>query len=363
MYMKQTELIKKLLPGFIPLIVFIIADEIWGTKVGLIVAVLTGIAELIYSWGKEKKLDKFVILDTLLLVALSGVSILLENDIFFKLKPGLIELILCTILGVSAFTRIDIVGGMTKRFMKGVSINDEQQHKMRKSLRNMFWVVIAHTILVFYSAFYMSKEAWVFISGGLFYIVFGIYFLIEFIKNRYIKKRAVTVQDDEEWLPVVDEGGKIIGKAPRSVCHGTEKLLHPVVHLHVFNPKGYLFLQKRSMNKEIQPGKWDTAVGGHISFGEEIGTALKREAFEEIGLKDFNAKHLFHYIWNSDVEKEMVYSFVTYDYKGIKIHSYEVEDGKFWSPSQIKRDIGKGIFTPNFEHEYGLLTKVIKSGK
>jgi isopentenyldiphosphate isomerase len=206
----------------------------------------------------------------------------------------------------------------------------------------------------------MSKEAWLFISGGLFYIVFGIYFVFEFLKNKIGKKKVDKAYEDEEWLPIVDEDGKIVGKAPRSVCHGGELLLHPVVHLHVFNPKGYLFLQKRPMNKDIQPGKWDTAVGGHISFGEEIGTALKREAYEEIGIKDFKARHILHYIWESDVEREMIYSFVTYDYKGINIHSDEVEEGKFWSPSQIAKNMGKGIFTPNFEHEYGVLIKAIK---
>ena len=40
----------------------------------------------------------------------------------------------------------------------------------------------------------------------------------------------------EEWFPIVDEEGNTIGKAVRSVCHdGKSMLLHPVVHLHLFN--------------------------------------------------------------------------------------------------------------------------------
>ena len=46
-------------------------------------------------------------------------------------------------------------------------------------------------------------------------------------------------------------------------------LLHPVVHLHVMREGGFLYLQKRAMDKDIQPGKWDTAVGGHVDFGEQ----------------------------------------------------------------------------------------------
>jgi len=164
-----------------------------------------------------------------------------------------------------------------------------------------------------------------------------------------------TDSEGEEVFPIVNEEGNIIGKAPRSVCHNGEKILHPVVHLHVLNKNGYLFLQKRPMNKLIQPGKWDTSVGGHISFGENLETALSREAYEEIGLKDFSSRFIGKYKWETEVESELVYYFLTYDYQKIKLHSEEVEEGKFWSPAQIEKQLGKGIFTPNFEYEYNLL--------
>ena len=73
-----------MLPGFIPLFVFILADEIWGTRVGIIVAVGVGVAELIITGIKERRLEKFVLIDTALLVVLSLISILLDNDIFFN---------------------------------------------------------------------------------------------------------------------------------------------------------------------------------------------------------------------------------------------------------------------------------------
>ena len=318
--MKQTELLKKLLPGFLPLFVFIIADEFWGMKVGLVVALLIGLGEMGFTWFREKRLDRFVLLDTALLVALSGISILLENEIFFKLKPALIELILCAILGVSVFSSVDIVGAMTRKYMKGVEMNEVQVVLFKRNLLNLFYIVVAHTGLVFYSAFYMSKEAWAFISGGLFYILFIIYFGFEFFRNRKLTRKNITESlispfENEEWLPVVSEDGKVVGKAPRSLCHNGDKILHPVVHLHVFNPHGHIYLQKRPMQKLVQPGKWDTAVGGHISFGEDLETALRREAFEEIGLENFSAKSLGSYRWDSDIESELVYYFVSYDFQ------------------------------------------------
>ena len=363
--MKKSELIKKLLPGFIPLFVFIIADEYWGMKVGIAVALIIGVGEMGFTWIREKRLDRFVLLDTSMLVALSGISILLENEIFFKLKPALIESILCIILGVSVYSSIDIVGTMTRKYMNGIEMNDDQTNLFKRNLRNLFYIVLIHTGLVFYSAFFMSKEAWAFISGGLFYLVFVVYFIYEFVKNRnYVR----TLNNDtgslsneyEEWLPVVEENGRVIGKASRTSCHKGEKILHPVVHLHVVNPNGHIYLQKRPPEKLVQPGKWDTSVGGHISFGEDLETALRREAFEEIGLLDFSVKSLGNYRWDSEIECELVYCFISYDYKKIKLHSDEVKEGRFWSPSSIDKNLGQGIFTPNFEFEYQLLKKKLK---
>jgi isopentenyldiphosphate isomerase/intracellular septation protein A len=354
--LKQIELIKKLLPGFIPLFVFIIADEIWGMKVGLVVAILIGVIEMVITWIKEKRLDGFVLLDTALLLALSGISILLENDLFFKLKPALLELILDAVIGVSAFSSLDIVGKMTRKYMKGIELNTFQEKLFRKNLRNLFYIIFAHIILVIYSAFYLSSEAWAFISGGLFYILFALYFGFEFVRNKLkAKHQIIQSLDNEEWIPVVDEDGRIIGKAPRSVCHRGDKILHPVVHLHVLNSNGYFYLQKRPFNKLIQPGKWDTSVGGHISFGEDLETALHREAFEEIGLKDFTGRLVGKYRWDTDIESELVYYFISFDYQKIRLHSEEVSEGKFWSPAQIEKELGTGIFTPNFEYEYNLL--------
>ena len=110
-----------------------------------------------------------------------------------------------------------------------------------------------------------------------------------------------------EKLPLVDEEGNLTGAATRRECHNGSKWLHPVVHLHVFNSQGELYLQKRPNWKDIQPGKWDTAVGGHVDLGESVEMALLREAQEELGLKDFTPERLTHYVFESEREKELVF--------------------------------------------------------
>jgi isopentenyldiphosphate isomerase len=129
-------------------------------------------------------------------------------------------------------------------------------------------------------------------------------------------------------------------------------LLHPVVHLHVFNRKGQLYLQKRSMQKDIQPGKWDTSVGGHVSPGEPIGEALVREVREELGLTDFKPEFIGKYIWQSSRERELVYVFKTITHEVPVPDEIEIETGRFWNIKEIMKALGREIFSPNFENEF-----------
>lgn len=165
----------------------------------------------------------------------------------------------------------------------------------------------------------------------------------------------------EEYFPLVDETGAVVGKATRRECHSGSFLLHPVVHLHVFDSQGRLYLQKRALNKDIQPGKWDTSVGGHMDPGETVEQALFREASEELGINGFKPVMLFRYIHRSEVEQEMVYAHYTVYDGQIKPDPSEIEEGCFWTKEAILGQLGTGIFTPNFEAEVEWVFKAVEA--
>jgi len=174
--------------------------------------------------------------------------------------------------------------------------------------------------------------------------------------------------NDNELFAEVDEEGREIGKMTRwEAHHGATpccgmagcppvkgvKRLHAVVHLHLFNSKGELYMQHRPSWKDIQPDKWDTACGGHVDYGESIDEALRREVREELGISNLDGvEFMGKYVFESLRERELVYVHrLVYDGE-VKPSADELNGGRFFTLDEINERMGKKFFTPNFESEY-----------
>ena len=140
------------------------------------------------------------------------------------------------------------------------------------------------------------------------------------------------MDNSKEIFPIVDANGNVTGKITRGEAHNGSRILHPVVHMHVFNKQGDLYLQKRPEWKDIQPGKWDTATGGHVDYGEDIPTAIKREVNEELGIAVDNYKSLGYYVYDSKKERELVYV------NNSSVSSLLLNDGEYVSAKVLLLD-------------------------
>ena len=163
--------------------------------------------------------------------------------------------------------------------------------------------------------------------------------------------------DSSELFDVYDEQGNRIGLAPRRECHGNPRLIHRTAHVVVFSTdRRRILLQRRAMTKDIQPGKWDTAVGGHLSPCEEWEAAARREMGEELGIPEtLQLRLLVHSKIRNTVESEDVAVFAT-DFDG-PFHppADEIDEVRFWTADELRAATGTGAFTPNLEHELQLL--------
>lgn len=351
----MTHSFRQLLPSLVLIAAYFIADELFSPAISVPCVILLGCAEFAYTRIREKVYDKMILLTTLFFCVPGAITIFAQNSVANRLQPAIIESALCILLGIFAFSRTDLSAALPASYRKTMSLTTSQQQSIRKMFKVLFFIFCAHTLFSFFALLTLSVPVASFISGPLLYIITGVFFIVIFIRNRLTLRKMKK----EEWLPVVNEKGEVSGQAPRSVCHSGSMLLHPVVHLHITNEKQELFLQKRSMKKDLLPGIWDTAVGGHIGLNEKVEAALKRETFEELGITNFEARSLGNYVWESPREKELVFSFLCTRHSAIHIDNDEVDEGRFWSKKEIEDGIRQNLLTPNFVHEYNMLLKGI----
>ena len=165
----------------------------------------------------------------------------------------------------------------------------------------------------------------------------------------------------EEMLPVVEPSGLVTAQAYRAWCHGGSKLLHPVVHLHIINRSGEVYLQQRGAHKDLLPLRWDTAVGGHVSYGEYIEEALYREAAEELHFFDFNPVWLTAYQFESESERELVNVFAAVGNFRLRPDPEELCGGRYWKDAELMEAYGNGILTPSFQSEYTKIRRMLQA--
>ncbi len=157
---------------------------------------------------------------------------------------------------------------------------------------------------------------------------------------------------EEELLDLVDEHDRVIGGTRRRDVHGNPALIHRVAHVIVLNDRGGIFLQKRCGTKDVQPGKWDTSVGGHVDRGETYFSAARREMAEELGITDAELRFSHKYLHRNSYESEYVATFLAEWTGDIRLDHTEIDEGRFWTASEIASKRNSGLFTPNFLDEF-----------
>ncbi|MCS6771420.1 MAG: NUDIX domain-containing protein [Kiritimatiellae bacterium] len=168
----------------------------------------------------------------------------------------------------------------------------------------------------------------------------------------------------DEYFDIVDREGRIVGRALRSECHGNPALIHQAVHVQVFDQEGRLFLQKRASSKDIEPGKWDSSVGGHLRPGESPREGAQRELEEELGVRAVLGDPAYSYLWQSPQETELVRTFVMVHPGPFRLQASELEDGRFWTMQEIEELLVSGLATLQFAYEFPMLRDWLRrSGK
>ena len=142
-----------------------------------------------------------------------------------------------------------------------------------------------------------------------------------------------------ELLSVVDENDRIIDSRPRSEIHA-QGLRHRAVHILVFNDDEWLFLQKRSMLKDLNKGLWDTSAAGHVDLGEDYTPCALREAEEELGVDVRETlTPLFKLAASPQLGMEFVQVYRCRHNGPFQLAPTEIDEGRWFSASEIDRRV------------------------
>src|SRR5215472_14915853 len=145
----------------------------------------------------------------------------------------------------------------------------------------------------------------------------------------------------EDIFDIVNDRDEVIGRAPRSEVHAGG-LLHRAVHVLVFNARGEIFLQKRSMKKDRQPGVWDSSASGHVDSGEDYDSCAIRELSEELGFRPTTPPtRLFKLAASHETDQEHVWVYSSEGSGPFTLHPDEIERGDWFPPEHVSQWIAE----------------------
>lgn len=141
----------------------------------------------------------------------------------------------------------------------------------------------------------------------------------------------------DEIFDIVNEQDEVIGQKPRKLVH-RDGDRHRAVHVLVFNSRGEVFLQKRSMSKDTFPGAWDSSASGHLGCGEDYDACAIRELREEIGLITAAApRRLFKINACDETGQEFVWVYRLESEGPFQLHPDEIERGEWFASETVTR--------------------------
>lgn len=185
--------ILQILSQMLPLIVFIIVDSIFNdVKVSIVSSIIFAIGQLIFFYFKTASFDWFVLIDVALIIGLGTISIILKNELFFKVKPAIIEASVIIFFIVLIVLPDQFLTGYFGRMMpKGMVLRPGGVVLIKKMLIWTCLYISLHICAVLYTAFYASRRVWAFVSGPGFYLLFIPVIPIIIVRN-FKKKKATN---------------------------------------------------------------------------------------------------------------------------------------------------------------------------
>lgn len=347
---------------FLPLITFMVVEDFMGLFNAWLVAIPLNILLFVYVFFTYRKILEWFLFSTGIFLSIAIIATILPIQSFpVEVKHIAVDCVLLAVFTISLAFR--------KKIESFVNVRNSKMLSMVNNLNELFRMMWIVGILIFVYIHLYTILTIFKISDldNMLDFIHSVYLLAFFVVICYEMVRVTLIRIRllrEEWWPIVNEQGKMIGSIHHTASiQDDKKYMHPIVRVMLIDGNR-IFLQKRSTNNLVFPGMWDTAVSNHIRMSEKIDQCVQRTANERYGLTDLKPIFLSNYVLESTYEFHYAFLFVACKLPELEYNPQYIDHAKWWTLAQIEANIESGIFTDNFLTEIELVKRsgLLESG-
>lgn len=341
----------------LPIIIFIVVDDIWGVEIAWLVSAIPALAISAYVFIFYKSIFRWNVISSTVFLAVASIVTLSGNiDWLESIKPIIGEL-----SALIFFLVLIVFKKPIKRIVR--TLSNGARVSMKNNLNELVRINIIFSVIL---SIFIMGYVWTMFNNADDYqnfknFLYQFYAWMMILAVLYEMIRVFAIRGQllkEDWLPIVNANGKEIGSVNYqiSIWNEENKYTHPVVRLIVID-ENKLFLQQHNSKSEFYSTRWDNALSGHLKLGEKIPDCINRIAGEVYETEIHNPVFLGNYQLENHCEIQYVHLFLSCKIHEPKPNPAFVDRVKWWTLPQIQEEINSGIFTDNFIKEYQMLER------
>ena len=337
---------------FLPALVFMVADDFWGENIAWKVSFPIALGLMYYVFFMYKRLFIWHGMLAVCYLIIGLISSLVPDTYLFLKYIDEFIFILFILLMIIQKNALGTLGSKALPFKLPMSNNENELFRVAKVL---MIIVLVYSMLLFFFDLSELENKQIPINYLKYLYAFTLIFvgLFETIRVFIIRSRLFN----EDWVPVVDENGKVTGSIQyQPNTPNEERLIHPVVRLY-FVDNGMIYLQQRKPDDVSEPHLWDASISRLVRMTESIDMVLQRYTKKLYNQEQEKFLFLTNYIHKRKFYDQYIYLFVSCKKDGLEPQKEEIFQTKWWTTKQIEDNIGTGAFTERFEKEFDFLNR------
>ena len=349
--------------GLLPMLLFMFLDNYFSYLVSFIICLVFFFASIvIFSLLRKDKVYQFMLIPAAATFSLYTLFLPTKlHSVLAEYSPLITEILLVVVLAIMGFTK--------RLVLRRIRDSKHPMYKrsMFRTTLNEFYFLVQlvqglYTLHLFGILIYTTMpetmkdlrlEHFLYRELGL---IIGLAVIVyEQIRISFMHGSLKK----EMWLPVLDEGGKVVGCIARSVSRSLpKKYYHPVVRVALMYD-GKLYLTKRNKTDYVSPDTLDYPFFSYVLFKHSIEATVKDAIGDLAKDKRVVPRSLIKYTYEDDKVKHLVYLHVVCLRTQDQMDKCKMKGAKLWTTKQIEEDLGKGVFSTYFEQEFPYLKNTV----